>query len=183
MKVLLVSILVALALGCGSSIGDECSQSTDCSQEGDRICDPASPGGYCTQEGCDFGTCPDEATCVRFFPVTQLTMASCTPGEEPSACNLDEICVVGGYCAPRSTERRFCMRKCGGQGDCRGGYECRDEERMALHGGEPVPDPDEPATTDRKLQAFCASARPCRGDEDCDLGDTCDLSGLRCEQH
>ena len=179
MRVLLLAALVIS--GCGNSIGDSCSQSTDCSTDGDRICDSASPGGYCTQEGCDFGTCPEEAVCVRFYPVTQLTMASCTPGEE-GTCSLDEICVIGGYCAPRSTERRFCMKKCGGAGDCRGEYECRDEERMALHGGEPVPDPDDPDGDGGELQGFCAPAKPCTADADCDLGDRCNLSKRRCDQ-
>jgi hypothetical protein len=178
MRIFLLALVLA---GCGNSIGDSCGQSTDCSQECDRICDTASPGGYCTQEGCDFGTCPGEAVCVRFYPVSQLTMMSCTPGEDPSPCALDELCVIGGYCAPRSTERRFCMRKCSGPADCRDSYECRDEERMALHGGEPVPDPDSTAATD-ELQAFCAPAQPCRGDDQCHFGDRCDLSAARCDQ-
>jgi hypothetical protein len=177
-------ILVLLALlpsGCGNSIGDSCNQSTDCSSDGDRQCDTASPGGYCTQEGCDFGTCPEEAVCVRFYPVTQLTAMSCEPGADPSPCALDEICVIGGYCAPRSTERRFCMKKCGGAGDCRDEYECRDEERMALHGGDPVPDPERPQTGG-ELQRYCAPALPCRSDTDCHLGDRCNLSRARCDQ-
>ena len=74
------------------------------------------------------------------------------------------------------------MKKCGGDGDCRESYECRDEERMAFHGGEPVPDPDLPAGPDRELQSFCATAQPCRMDSDCDLGDRCELSSAHCEQ-
>jgi hypothetical protein len=165
---------VALAAGCGNSIGDACRQGTDCSPQGDRICDLPSPGGYCTIEGCDFGTCPDEAVCVRFFPVTQLDKEC----EGDRDCSLDEVCVLGGKCAPRSAERRFCMLRCGGHGDCRERYECRDVERMMAHGGEPVPDPE--GATDVSRRAYCAPARPCDEDGDCLAGDHCDLRDRTC---
>jgi len=69
----------ALLGGCGKEIGDACTIASDCSPNGDRICqcsncsgtDPTSDSanGYCTVQGCDFGTCPSEAVCVRFFTV------------------------------------------------------------------------------------------------------------------
>jgi len=40
-------------------------------------------------------------------------------------CTADEVCLVAGVCAPRSTERRYCAKTCGSNGDCRDGYECR----------------------------------------------------------
>jgi hypothetical protein len=52
-------------------------------------------------------------------------------------CSADEVCLAvpvtdgstdpkaGGKCAPRSSERRLCVKTCGGNGDCRGGYSCR----------------------------------------------------------
>jgi hypothetical protein len=48
------------------------------------------------------------------------------------------------------------MRTCEDSGDCRDGYECRNEELMRQHGGEPVPPPGERLASD--LQAFCAEA-------------------------
>ena len=116
---------------------------------------------------------------MRFFPVTQLTMPTmpCTTDTE---CAFDEICVFGGKCAPRSTERRFCMLTCASHGDCRGGYECRDLKRMAAHGGMPVSAPDVNVSADPP--EFCAAAKPCTKPEDCDLGDVCDLASRLCER-
>ena len=57
------------ASGCQQNIGDACSSSSDCSVTGERQCDRAQPGGYCTVFSCDPDTCPQGA-CVewRFFP-------------------------------------------------------------------------------------------------------------------
>jgi hypothetical protein len=179
MRPLLAALLAlaAPALGCGSSIGDSCSTSADCSTDGDRICDYSSPGGYCTVESCDYGTCPDDAVCVRFFPGIDLSAPSCTPATG-EGCSLSEVCTLAGVCAPRSIERRYCMATCSGDGDCRGGYECRDQARMLLHGGEPVPSSSGAMPGD----SFCAPLRPCLSTEDCDtaIGETCN-SDLYCE--
>ena len=59
--------LVVTAGGCSRKIGDGCTSNVECSPLGDRFCDLASPGGYCTIEGCDIDTCPDSAACIRFF--------------------------------------------------------------------------------------------------------------------
>ena len=71
-------------------------------------------------------------------------------------CNADELCTLAGSCVPRNAEFRYCMKTCGGNDDCRDQYECRNEELMKLHGGEPVPKPGEAA--DENLQSFCAAA-------------------------
>lgn len=115
------------AAGCSRKVGDDCRVSVDCSVNGDRSCDISQPGGYCTIEGCDEKSCPDEAVCVRFFPERFLsTAASCNPDPElPSGCAADEVCLPDGRCAPRASERRYCALSCGGDGDCRGGYRCR----------------------------------------------------------
>ncbi len=150
--------LLFLAVACGDQIGDSCSLSTDCSSTGDRICDTNSPGGYCTIIGCDVGTCPDEAVCVRFFPVTSSNRP-CDPATEDqgaNACTADEVCTFSGTCAPRNSEVRFCMKTCGGDGDCRDDYECRTTELMKEHGGEPVPESGE--ATGSKTTRFCATA-------------------------
>jgi hypothetical protein len=165
-----VPLLVA-GSACADQIGDECVVATDCSSAGDRFCDTTqgSPGGYCTIMGCDFDTCPDEAVCVRFFSVA-ATNRTCDPGSNRNmngqydctedglhCCTADELCTLGETCVPRTAEIRFCMRKCGNDGDCRDGYECRTEELMMRHGGEPVP-PPEPVSG--PLQPFCAAAPP-----------------------
>lgn len=89
----LLAVLLA-APSCKKVIGDSCSQSTDCSLQGDRVCDLTQRDGYCTIDACDPGTCPDNAVCVAFNANSQ-----------------------------RLT-RRFCMAPCNNDGDCRDGYRC-----------------------------------------------------------
>ena len=167
--VLACAILFALAtaVGCEDEIGDSCDFNVDCSPRGDRLCDLSSPGGYCTIENCNAESCPDEAVCIAFYPVAFLNVP-CNPGTEdcnPSAddegcaaeadrtdhCSPDEICTMSGFCAPEASARRWCMRKCGGSGDCRSGYECR---HTGLEGAERVPPLDEPRSD--KTARFCA---------------------------
>lgn len=155
---LIVAVAIALSLACGSEIGDSCTRSTDCSPNGDRICDATSPGGYCTIVGCDFDTCPEDSICVRFFGAATSNRA-CDPQEEDRSsndCSADELCNLSGQCVPRGSEVRFCMATCGGGGDCRDAYECRDEGLMKRNGGEPVPRPGEAVGS--RLQPFCAAA-------------------------
>lgn len=106
----------ALALGCTPKIGDSCTVSTNCSATGDRLCDITQPGGYCTVFNCEPGTCPADSVCINFG-----TSLSAVPGCTPSQGNSPY-------------QRSFCMAKCGSDGDCRGGYVCRDL------GGTPGPD-------------------------------------------
>ena len=151
-------VIAILAAGCGKEIGDDCVVSSDCSPNGDRFCDQSSRGGYCTVLGCDFNTCPDESVCVRFF-TGAFTNKPCDPTapHDSNGCTLDELCSLVGSCVPRSSEIRFCMRKCDGDGDCRDGYECRDLTDMINHGGEPVLQPGT-AVTEETAPRFCASA-------------------------
>jgi hypothetical protein len=158
---LLVVVLVSVG-ACGYEIGDACVFSSDCSTSGDRICiDPPSGDdetdamnpwkGYCTIQGCDYSTCPDEAVCVRFF--SGNFTKTCMNSDE---CSLDELCAVDGHCAARSSEVRYCMRTCDSDGDCRDGYECRDLAKMIAHGGEPVLAPG--VVVDADAPKFCAAA-------------------------
>jgi hypothetical protein len=147
-----VIVLALFAIGCSKEIGDECVVSSDCDPNGERLCDSSSVGGYCTIQGCDVDTCPDEALCVRFF-TGSFVNKQCT---QQSECSLDELCSLSGTCVPRSSETRFCMRKCDDDSDCRDGYECRDENLMIVHGGEPIVRAGEPLN-DHK---FCASGAP-----------------------
>ena len=112
-------LFAALSLAaCKREIGDDCKNSLDCSQESERLCDISQPGGYCTIEGCDERTCPEEAVCIRFFPRLGLNK-SCTDG-----CDATELCLQDGKCAPRMSERRYCVHSCDDNSDCRGGYDC-----------------------------------------------------------
>lgn len=101
--------LVAGVVGCTPQIGDKCQISTDCSVRGDRLCDTAQPGGYCTQINCSGGGCADEASCVLFN--------AAMPG-----CGFDD------RSGPRGSRiaRSFCMAACESNGDCRPGYVCAD---------------------------------------------------------
>ncbi len=161
MRSMLVLALVSAA--CGKEIGDECVVSSDCSPNGDRQCDVSSRQGYCTIQGCDVDTCPEEATCVRFF-TGNFANKTCVQATEdrPSAaaptddCSFDELCSLTGQCVPRSSEVRFCMRTCGNTDDCRGGYACRDIELMKRDGGEPVLQAG--VLVDESAPKFCAAA-------------------------
>jgi len=140
------AVAAVAAAGCGSEIGDTCFVSSDCDINGGRQCDNTSDAeGYCTIVGCDHDTCPEEAVCVRFFAGT-FSNRPCDHATEDIATNMcspDELCALEGYCAPRSAESRYCMRRCDGSDDCRSRYECRDLELMRAHGGEPVSPPGE----------------------------------------
>jgi hypothetical protein len=86
----------AALVGCAPEIGDECRTSLDCSAQGTRLCDRTQPGGYCTIAGCEKGSCPEEAVCVKF------------------RANVERLAVS------------YCMLKCEDSGDCRDddGYKC-----------------------------------------------------------
>ncbi len=188
----LMALLVA-ATACGHKIGDSCSFSSDCSQDGTRVCDTLSPGGYCTKQGCDFNTCPDEAVCIRFFPGLEDAVACAmtlngTIVADPSVCAADEVCTVNLLCAPVSIEERFCMLSCSSDGDCRDRYECRDSAAAVaaclmmaapaaclalVHPGEPVPDPS-PTSMQTLERPFCAPRRSCTSSSDCAANENCD---------
>ncbi len=101
----LLSVLVGgfAGTGCSPKIGDKCTVSTDCSTQGDRLCDPTEPGGYCTIFNCEPNTCPDDSICVAF--------------QEPS-CSSPAL--------SRRFQRAFCMAPCQSDGDCRAQYACVD---------------------------------------------------------
>jgi hypothetical protein len=123
---LLVSGSLLLFLwACGRKIGDECKTQLDCNEEDDsRTCDISQPGGYCTIEGCDETSCPEEAVCVQFFPAEKFLTDRCEPAVV-SSCDAHEVCLESGWCAPRASELRRCLLRCKDRDDCRDGYECR----------------------------------------------------------
>ena len=87
---------VSCLIACAPEIGDDCHTSLDCSSSGTRLCDRTQPYGYCTLQGCEEGTCPEEAVCVKFSP------------------GKDRLSTT------------YCMYKCDDSSDCRDdqGYEC-----------------------------------------------------------
>jgi hypothetical protein len=92
--------LGALFSGCQPGIGDACTTALQCSSSGSRLCDMTQPHGYCTLVGCDEGTCPSEAVCVKFWPKVAM---------------------------PQDSDRlgtNYCMYKCTTNSDCRSGYSC-----------------------------------------------------------
>lgn len=104
-----LSIAAALSfvLACAPKLGDSCDRATDCSANGDRVCDRAQPGGYCTIANCEPGTCGGEGFCVRFRP------------DQPRLSS------------------DWCMEKCGDNSDCdRDQYVCRSAAQLnAVDGG------------------------------------------------
>ncbi|MBW2733702.1 MAG: hypothetical protein JRH20_15045 [Deltaproteobacteria bacterium] len=144
--------------GCSPVVGDECTTNIECSATGDRICDTAQKGGYCTVQGCTPDSCPEEAHCISFYP-TEFLERTCTPETEDAVdpalpatddCLPDEFCLSSGFCAQRSLESRFCMARCDDGGDCRDGYECRTTGTL---GAEAVIDP---TRVERRVFKFCA---------------------------
>jgi hypothetical protein len=125
LAILLIAAATAAA-GCRREIGDECTTAADCNPNGSRSCDQSQPGGYCTIQGCDETSCPEEAVCIRYFPAQFLTTpCDADPNVRVSGCTADETCLKEGLCAPLSTELRYCVKRCSKDDDCRGGYECR----------------------------------------------------------
>ena len=161
---LFFALFALLVPACGKEIGDPCSTNVDCLQDGTRDCDLSQPGGYCTVNGCDEKFCPSEAVCIRIFPY-EVSRPTCQHASDApfcpagtgvcrsddtcgctqdSQCTSDGLCVPdvptvpgvrNGYCVPRTSERRYCERTCGNNGDCRGGYVCRE---AGVEGNIPV---------------------------------------------
>jgi hypothetical protein len=94
-------LLALFAVACSPEIGDDCATALDCSASGTRLCDMTQRGGYCTLEGCEENTCPEEAVCVQF-------------GRRFEGQSIERLA------------RTFCMLKCDSRSDCRtdDGYSC-----------------------------------------------------------
>jgi hypothetical protein len=124
---LMLIVVATVGAGCKREIGDECTTATDCNPNGTRSCDSSQPGGYCTVQGCDETSCPEEAACIRYFPAKYLTRPCdiANPTDPNVGCQANEICLDAGLCAPMSAELRYCVKTCDNNDDCRGGYECR----------------------------------------------------------
>jgi hypothetical protein len=103
----LAALAISLFLGaCAPEIGDPCESSSDCSANGDRLCDPTQPSGYCTVFNCEPGSCPGDSICIAFQARPSMAAACSDPQLESRF------------------RRTFCMAKC--SNGCRSGYECAD---------------------------------------------------------
>lgn len=166
--------LVALlgTFGCRAKIGDECVRSTDCSLQGERICDlshrvndngvvtPAGEG-ECTIEGCGRDSCPKEAACVKVYGSDFLAVA-CDPDREDVATACDPAQEGQAAC-----EARGCVPGEGGvlwtcplRDDCDANEVCLPEGLCA----------DE-------ITARTSCRRKCSEDSDCRNGYECRLTG------
>jgi hypothetical protein len=104
MLALLVVAVLGTVAACTPKIGDTCVLSTDCSTQGDRLCDTSQPGGYCTEFNCVANGCPD--------------------------CGYDDRSGASGS----RVARGFCVALCGNDTDCRGGYVCRSAKASPWNG-------------------------------------------------
>jgi len=108
-RIVLVLVIGGALAGCTPSIGDKCTLSTDCSSNGDRLCDTSQPGGYCTEFDCVGNACPDKAACILY-------------NASISGCGFNDR---NGATGAR-TSRSSCSARCGSNSDCRNGYICAD---------------------------------------------------------
>ena len=168
-RLALLALVATLGVGCSKSIGDACNTNVDCSISGDRFCDTASVNGYCSVDGCDIDSCPGNSVCIRFYTPVRDQPCTYDVANSRSTCNEDQRClcdnspdgiactvpagqsVASGHCASENSERRWCMKRCGGDGDCRNDYECRE---TGSKGAEPVPAIDRPVGESAK---FCVA--------------------------
>jgi hypothetical protein len=109
-----LALAAVSAVACGKQIGDSCNTNIDCSLNADRQCDLSQIGGYCTIPQCTPDSCPSEAMCIEFESAV-----------------------------PRLS-RRYCVKHCSQDSDCRGGYYCAGLHSSAtpiVGPHEPCPDP------------------------------------------
>ncbi len=91
---LLAALACAVMPACRRQIGDGCMTHVECEYTGTRRCDLTQRNGYCTIPDCTPDVCPDNALCVEFDSHTTRL------------------------------SRRYCMRACETDMDCRDGYQC-----------------------------------------------------------
>jgi hypothetical protein len=95
MRLVFTLVLAGVGItGCKQNIGDACTSSTDCSVTGERQCDLAQPGGYCTVFSCNPDTCPQGA-CVewRFIPSRTAETWCMKTCDTDSWCRREYWCV------------------------------------------------------------------------------------------
>lgn len=95
MRTSLAIALAILSVGCGPTIGDPCTTSTDCGAGVLCVNRDYSPGGYCT--------------------------ISCKLDEGSAPCPTGSVCVRDAL----AKNSAACFRLCNKQSECRNGYACR----------------------------------------------------------
>jgi len=119
--------VLAVVTGCAPKIGDKCTVSTDCSAQGDRICDITQPGGYCTEFNCEPDSCPDGAACINFG--TTLSIGDPGSPDNPNdPSTVPTACRVSQGNSPY--QRSFCLAACESDSDCRADYACIEPETI-----------------------------------------------------
>lgn len=158
MRLPLLLLALATLSGCEPEIGDSCDVDSDCSSTGERICDSTQPGGYCTIFACDPTSCPeDESVCVAFG--NSLSTAS--------------GCQSSGSVSPYT--RNFCMKRCDGDGDCRGGYVCVDMSKENPWSADVVT--SDPPTHKVCVYPYSGEEIPGAGEPDARSGGYCSATG------
>jgi hypothetical protein len=142
--------LILMGLGCRPEVGDPCKRAADCGLYVVRQCDVSNAPrdsknqGECIVENCSYGSCPNEAVCVKVYS-TELLSLSCDPEAEDingrDDCLPHEICLPEGLCAYEVRARNSCRRRCNKDNDCRQGYEC---VATGAGGVYMAPDPEDP---------------------------------------
>jgi len=168
---LALAAVLPLAGGCKRRIGDACKRSTDCSLQGERICDQSvriteqgirSPGGSgeCTIEGCGRESCPDVGTCVKVYGSDFLSIA-CDPEREDIAtfCDSDD---------PATCEAAGCALASDGSGDivCPPRNDC-DPNEVCLPEG----------LCADEITARTSCRKECKDNGDCRTGYECRRTG------
>ncbi len=154
-------------LACKAKIGDDCLRSTDCSVQGERVCDLShrineqgittpSGRGECTIDGCGRGTCPKEAACVKVYGSDYLSVA-CDPDREDQAtfCEDGEAACEARECLPSIEPGVW---TCPPRDDCNTNEVCLPEGLCA----------DE-VTARTSCRRKCSSGRDCRNGYECTL--------------
>ena len=96
----LVVLAAFLAVGCGSSIGDDCGNNSECPSG--SFCDETMPGGLCTISPCRPGECPGSSVCVEFYNGETFCLA---------ACEVSDDCRDGYDCISNVGPYPFCSVK------------------------------------------------------------------------
>ncbi len=102
---ILAVILLLFLFSCKSTVGDSCTESSDC--DSSLICEKTFSGGYCLKENCDLNnseSCPEEAQCTY---IKEVSRTYCL-----QKCNENDDCRSNYRCKAIPNHRyRVCLPK------------------------------------------------------------------------
>ncbi|HTA18486.1 MAG TPA: hypothetical protein VK989_04300 [Polyangia bacterium] len=153
----LLALVALLAVACSHQIGDSCQTSVDCDPSGTRACDLSQPGGYCTIQGCDETTCPSEATCVRYYPVDLVKMATNPPYVTCNPACEDLDCTPDGGAGAQDAGTGGAAPATGRQNKCTADQICLDVYDVCV----------ERSYEQRECAKVCSSNSDCRSGYEC----------------